>query len=183
MKKVIFVEPIIENGEVIEEVFKKYNPDSSFVNPHICLVFPFESDLSTEIIDSIFQKVLPKYKDFNINLNSLSISYEGNNNFLFLNVIDENNILKKISEELYAYLGSNAKLKGVYTPHITIGKSKSIQEIESIHDIAANLLTGSFKAHITSIYSKILVKDEHGNISLKNEIVYDLSQKESKMLI
>ena len=183
MKRVIFVEPIIENGEVIEEVFKKYNPDSSFVNPHICLVFPFESDLSVEMIDSMFQKILPKYKDFNIDLNSLSISYEGNNNFLFLNVIDENNILKKISEELYAYLGSNAKLKGVYTPHITIGKSKSIQEIESIHDITANLLTGSFKAHITSIYSKILLKDEHGNISLKNEIVYDLSQKESKILI
>jgi hypothetical protein len=39
MKRVIFIEPNIENGELIEILFNKYNPDSSFVKPHICLVF------------------------------------------------------------------------------------------------------------------------------------------------
>lgn len=83
MKRVIFIEPVIENGEVIESVFRRYNPDSSFVNPHICLVFPFESDLSTVEIANIFQKVLSKYNNFNIRLNGLTISYEDNNNFCF----------------------------------------------------------------------------------------------------
>ena len=50
MKRVIFVEPKIENSATILDIFKKHNPDSSFVNPHICLVFPFESDLETKIL-------------------------------------------------------------------------------------------------------------------------------------
>lgn len=182
MKRVIFIEPVIENGKVIESLFRKYNPDSSFVNPHICLVFPFESDLTTEEIDNVFQKVLPKYNDFNTRLNGLSISYEEKNNFLFLNVEDENGILKNISEELYGYLGENATLKGTYTPHITIGKSKLIEEIESIHNIASNLLMSSFNAKIHSINSKILVEDADGNVSLEKEIEYDLSQNENKTL-
>ena len=182
MKRVIFIEPVIENVEVIESLFRKYNPDSSFVNPHICLVFPFESNLNTEAIDKIFQKVLPKYNEFNIYLNGLSISYEENNNFLFLNVEDENNILKNISEELYGYLGSNAILKETYTPHIIIGKNKSIEETESIHNMASNLLTSKFNAQIQSINSKILVRDSEGNVSLEKEIEYDLSRKRNKTL-
>ena len=136
MKRVIFVEPIIENDEEIKKLFNKYNPDSSFVNPHICLVFPFESDLSTETIDSIFQKELQEVNEFNLQLSGLSISYEGKNNFLFLDVTDEENNLKRISERLYRKLGSNATLRGEYTPHITIGKSKSPEEIERVHDEA-----------------------------------------------
>ena len=50
MKRVIYVEPQIENPDVIFDIFKKFNPDSSFVNPHICLVFPFESDLRKNIL-------------------------------------------------------------------------------------------------------------------------------------
>lgn len=182
MKRVIFVEPIIEKGDLIESLFRKYNPDSNFVNPHICLVFPFESDLNTEEIDDIFQKVLQKYDEFNICLGGLSISYEKENNFLFLNVDDENDILKKLSQKLYEYLGTNATLKGTYTPHMTLGKSKSIEEIESIHDIASNLLMSSFNAKIRSINSKILVTDANGNISLEKEIEYDLSQNGNKLL-
>ena len=53
MKRVIFVKPKIDNSETIVNIFKKYNPDSSFVNPHICLVFPFQSDLETSILESI----------------------------------------------------------------------------------------------------------------------------------
>lgn len=177
MKRVIFIEPSIDNGKVIESIFRKYNPDSSFVNPHICLVFPFESDLNTQEIDIIFQKVLKKYDNFNIVLSGLSISYEENNNFLFLNVLDEDGILKKISEELYECLGTNAILKGTYIPHITIGKSKSIEEINSINTIASNLLTSKFTAEIKLISSKILVRNPEGNISLEKEIEYYLSQK------
>ena len=182
MKRVIFVEPVIEKGDLIETIFRKYNPDSDFVNLHICLVFPFESDLSVEEIDNIFNNVLPKYNDFNICLSGLSISYEEKNNFLFLNVIDENDVLKNISKELYEYLGTNASLKGTYTPHITIGKSKNIEEIESIYKTVSNLLIGSFNAQIHSINSKILVKDVDGNVSLEKEIEYDLTQKRNKTI-
>ena len=114
MKRVIFVEPQIDNPETIFDIFKKHNPDSSFVNLHICLVFPFESDLETKALESIINDVFRKYNSFDIQLSGLSVSYEKTNNFLFLNVIDKLNTLKQMSSDLYNSLGDNAKLKGSY---------------------------------------------------------------------
>lgn len=174
MKRVIFVEPKIDNYKDILDIFKKHNPDSSFVNPHICLVFPFESDLETDILKPIIDDTLNKYNSFDIQLSGLSISYEEKNNFLFLNVIDKLNILKQISSELYSRLGDNAKLKGEYTPHITIGKNKSIDEINRIKKESQSLLISNYNATISTVYCKKLIKDSQGNIKLEDDIVFEL---------
>ena len=174
MKRVIFVEPQIENSETILDIFKKYNPDSSFVNPHICFVFPFESDLETRIVESIINDTFSKYSTFDIQLSGLTVSYEKRNNFLFLNVLDESNILKQMSNGLYNSLGNNAKLRGRYTPHITIGKSKSVEEINRINKDSQTLLQPVYNATISTIYCKKLIQDSNGNIKLEDEIEYRL---------
>ena len=181
MKRVIFVEPIIENYEAIFEIFKRHNPDSSFVNPHICLVFPFESDLETRILESIINDIFSKYSSFDVQLSGLSVSYEKRNNFLFLNVIDEQNILKQMSNDLFNRLGDNAKLKGKYTPHITIGKSKSVEEINLINKESQALLHPNYNAVITTIYCKKLILDSNGNINLEDEVEYKLPHMEFKL--
>lgn len=174
MKRVIYVEPQIENPDVVFDIFKKYNPDSSFVNPHICLVFPFESDLQTNILESIINNTLSKYSNFDIQLSGLSISYEDKNNFLFLNVIDDSNILGKMSIELYSCLGDNARLRGEYIPHITIGKSKTIDEINKMYNNSKKLLQGNYKASISTVYCKKLIKDSNGKTKLEDEIELEL---------
>ena len=174
MKRVIFVKPKIDNSETIVNIFKKYNPDSSFVNPHICLVFPFESDLETSILESIINDVFINYSSFDIQLSCLTVSYEKRNNFLFLNVIDDLNMLRQMSSDLYTRLGDNAKLKGQYTPHITIGKSKSAKEINRINKEAQNLLQSEYTATISTIYCKKLIQDLNGNLKLEHEIEYRL---------
>ena len=174
MKRVIFVEPKIDNSETIVNIFKKYNPDSSFVNPHICLVFPFESDLETSILESIINDVFINYSSFDIQLSGLTVSYEKRNNFLFLNVIGDLNILRQMSSDLYTRLGDNAKLKGLYTPHITLGKSKSAKEINKINKEAQNALQSEYTATISTIYCKKLIQDLNGNLKLEHEIEYRL---------
>lgn len=174
MKRVIFVEPIIEDGEVVDALFRKYNPDSNFVNPHICLVFPFESNLSFEEMNRIFVSVLSDLESFDIKLNGLEISYEEKNNFLFLNVIDEFGVLNQISSVLYKELGKNAKLKGIYKPHVTIGKSIVIDEIKSMQNSAVFLTTQVLNARINKIYSKIICKNNDGNIYLVDELEFSL---------
>lgn len=174
MKRVIFVEPQIDNPETIFDIFKMHNPDSSFVNPHICLVFPFESDLETKALESIINDVFRKYSSFDIQLSGLSVSYEKTNNFLFLNVIDKLNTLKQMSSDLYNSLGDNAKIRGSYTPHITIGKSKSAEEINRINKESQTLLQSNYNATISTIYCKKLVQDSNGNIKLEDEIEYKL---------
>lgn len=175
MKRVIFVEPQIDNPETIFDIFKKHNPDSSFVNPHICLVFPFESDLETKALESIINDVFRKYSSFDIQLSGLSVSYEKTNNFLFLNVIDKLNTLKQMSSDLYNSLGDNAKIRGQYTPHITIAKSKSIEEINQIKKDSQALLQPNYNASITTIYCKKLIQGLNGNVKLENEIEFKLS--------
>ncbi len=177
MKRVIFVEPQIEDSKVILNIFKNHNPDSSFVKPHICLVFPFESDLETRELESIFNDVFSKYRSFYIQLSGLSVSYEKRNNFLFLNAIDEKSILKQMSSNLYNRLGDNAKLKGQYTPHITIGKSKSAEEINQTYEISQSSLQLSYSAAISTIYCKKLVNDTDGNTNLEDEIEFKLPHR------
>ena len=172
MKRVIFVEPQIENPETIIDIFKKHNPDSSFVNPHICLVFPFESNMETSELESIIHNIFSKYRSFDIQLSGLSVSYEERNNFLFLNVIDELDILKQMSCELYKSLEKNAKLKGQYTPHITIAKSKSVEEIKRIKKDSQTLLQSNYYAAISTIYCKKFVKNTDGNTYLEDEIKF-----------
>lgn len=174
MKRVIFVEPQIDNSEAIFDIFKKYNPDSSFVNPHICLVFPFDSDLETSELKSIFNGVFCKYNSFSIQLSGLSVSYEKRNSFLFLNVIDELNILRQMSSELYNRLGENAKLKGQYTPHITVGKSESAEVINQIFEVSQSSLQSSYKATVSTVFCKKIVKGFNGNTNLEDEIVFKL---------
>ena len=176
MKRVIFVEPKIENSNAIFDIFKKYNPDSSFVNPHICLVFPFESDLQTNELETIINDTFSKYNIFDIQLSGVSVSYEEKNNFLFLNVIDESNTLIQMSSDLYDCLGESAKLRGSYTPHITIGKSKNIDEIDKMFKNSKTMLQQIYKASISTIYCKKLIKDSNNNLKLENEIELDLNQ-------
>ena len=182
MERVIFVEPQIDNKEQIIDIFKKYNPDSSFVNPHICLVFPFDSDLETNVLELMINNIFRKYNSFIIQLSGLSISYEENNNFLFLNVIDELNILRQMSSELYNSLGDNAKLKGDYIPHITIAKSKSKEEINKISKESQLLLQTNYNAKVSTIYCKRLIEDKEGNLRLEDEIEYKLPQKLNKTI-
>ena len=182
MKRVIYVEPHIENSDVIFDIFKKYNPDSSFVNPHICLVFPFESDLQTNTLESIIISTFSKYSNFDIQLSGISISYEKKNNFLFLNVIDESNTLGQMSRDLYKCLGGNAKLRGEYIPHITIGKSKTVDEINQMYNNSKKILQDNYKASILTIYCKKLIKDSNGNTKLEDEIELELNQTINKTI-
>lgn len=174
MKRVIFVEPKIEYSETLVNIFQRYNSDSNFVNPHICLVFPFESDLETRILESIINDVFIKYSSFDIQLCGLTVSYEKKNNFLFLNVINDLNILRQMSSDLYTRLGDNAKLKGQYIPHITLAKSESIEEINKINKEAQNALQSEYTATISTIYCKKLIQDSSGNIKLEYELEYKL---------
>jgi len=90
-------------------------------------------------------------------------------------VIDKLNILKQMSSDLYDRLGDNAKLRGIYTPHITIGKSNSAEVINQIFETSQSSLQSSYCATISTIYCKKLVMGSNGNIKLEDEIEYKLT--------
>lgn len=173
MKRVILVEPEIDDSEGIIKIFNKFNLDSKFVNLHISLVFPFDSNLETDKMSSIFKNVLSKYKSLNVRLRGLTVSHEKNDNFLFLNVDENRDILKQMSKDLYDSLGDCTKLKGKYIPHITLGKSEAIDEIQKMYRLASDLLEEDYSATINTIYCKKFVTNQNSML-LENEIEYVL---------
>lgn len=95
-------------------------------------------------------------------------------------MIDDLNILRQMSSDLYTRLCDNAQLKGQYTPHITIGKSKSAKEINRLNKEAQNSLQSDYTATISTIYCKKLIQDSKGNIKLEDEIEFELPQRTSR---
>lgn len=169
MKRVIYIEPEIDNQDIIN-LFNEYNPDSSFVNPHICLVFPFKSDIKSETINEIMNSVFDGMEEFELELRGISVSYEEKNNFVFLNVDDKEQKLSEMSKLLYSKLGGCAVLKGTFTPHITIGKNPSLDAIDEIKVNVEQKLNSAYTCKIKNVKSSIMILDNN-NIFLQPENV------------
>ncbi len=170
LKRVIFVEPKIENSDKIYEFFKNNNPDSKMVGMHVCLIFPFNSDLDSADIENKMMAVLKNRKSFQIVIKGTSISLEAKNNFLFLNIEDRDKILFKISNELYKQLDGYAYLKGDYNPHITVGKCMDLDEFEKMKNKLKQLGEIELNAIVDKVYCKVMEKDENGDVYLKDEM-------------
>jgi len=177
LKRVIFVEPQIENSDEIYEFFEKNNPDSSMVGIHICLVFPFHSDLDSVAIKNMMMEVLGNIKTFQIVIKGTSISLEAKNNFLFLNVEDRDNILFEISNQLYKRLDGYAYLKGDYNPHITVGKCLDLDKFEKMKIELERIGEIEFNATVDKVYCKVMQKDENVDMYLKDEVCYELEER------
>lgn len=177
MKRVIFVEPQMDNGSDIFEFFKKNNSDSRMVGMHICLVFPFDSDLTTDDMQTIMEESLSGQKKFQITVKGTSVSFEAINNFLFLDVDDSKRNLFNMSKELYQRLEGYAQLFGNYNPHITVGKCPDMDGFEKMQNELEILGPIEFKATVDTVYCKVMDMNENGEPYLKDEVVYHLQKK------
>jgi len=55
-KRTVMIFPAFENMHIIERLRKKYDPLCNLVQPHITLVFPFESACTERDIEFALQK-------------------------------------------------------------------------------------------------------------------------------
>ena len=69
-----------------------------------------------------------------------------------------------------------------YIPHITIGKSRSIDDINQIYEKSKSLLQLNYNANISTIYCKKIIKDLKGNTRLDDEIEFRLLPDINKIL-
>lgn len=81
--RTIMIFPEFENMEIIDNIREKYDPLAQLVRPHITLVFPFENEMSNEMIEEILIKRLQDVKPFEIVLNGISMKEDRFGNYLF----------------------------------------------------------------------------------------------------
>lgn len=123
----------------IDNLRSQYDPLAEFIQPHVTLVFPFESDIShSELSDHIVQATdgLPP---FTITLSGIT---GADNEYLFLNVKEGNDSIIQLHDRLYSgilkpYLNRTL----MFVPHLTVGRIQNrsewalaIAETEAIHE-------------------------------------------------
>nr|WP_100065610.1 2'-5' RNA ligase family protein [Miniphocaeibacter massiliensis] len=85
MYRSIIILPKFKNINSIENIRKEYDPLFGLINPHITLMFPFESNLTKEEIVDIIDETIKNEKTLLIKLRGVSKSINKYGNYLFLN--------------------------------------------------------------------------------------------------
>lgn len=128
----ILIFPRFNNIDSIQNIRSKYDRLYSKINPHITVVFPFLDNIFDEQLVNKLKEILKHYKQFEVVFNGISLSSD---NYIYLNCIKGSDIIIKLHDEIYSkLLPSHLSHDIKYIPHITLGESNTIDNI-NIKDI------------------------------------------------
>jgi 2'-5' RNA ligase len=119
-KKSIIIFPQFTNTAQIATIRNKYDPLAKLIAPHITLVFPFDSDYSSEEIKEHVQLSMKGINPFRLVMQEVTGTQDG---YLFLNVKQGNDEIIKIHDLLYKGILSHCLTRRLtYQPHVTVGR-------------------------------------------------------------
>ncbi len=155
--------PLIEifgkiKKELAEEKVKWVDPE----NLHLTLVFLGNTqDEFIPKIKPLIDDISYKYSQFNMTLSSFGVFKNIQNPTVFWFGIEKNNVLSEINKELYSKLTELGLLIEMrdFKPHLTIGRSKIINEKVKLKDL------------IDELRDKIITNQKVENIILYESIL------------
>jgi 2'-5' RNA ligase len=170
IKRCIMIFPKFDNIEVIHELRSEFDPLYKHVAPHITLVFPFDSEITTLELKEHLHKSIKGFIEFNLQLQGI---YGGKGNYLFLDVTLGREFLIGLQSRIYngilkQYIPKFLDLN-TYIPHLTVGRiadqtkfNAALNRCRSIDDI--------FIDTIKSISVEIIDDNENSIIELTIDI-------------
>ncbi|MBM7583816.1 2'-5' RNA ligase [Bacillus pakistanensis] len=165
MKRSICLFPKFTNEDRIHKWREKYDPLHQLIPPHITLVFPFESDYSSNKLIKHVQQTLKGFKPINIRLQG--ITGEGKQ-YVFLNVKRGSDQIIELHDRLYSGLLKKYLNRTVtYNPHLTIGRIKNTEKFDTILEETSREET-VFCSNITEIICEKISNDEKSIIEFKH---------------
>ena len=173
VERCIMIFPEFSNMNIIDEVRDRYDPLAHHVRPHITLVFPFQSDISTSELKSHLENVLSEIKPFKITQQGI-IPIQSFGNYLFLDVIEGKEEIIDIHKRLYTGLLEPIHpewLKnGGYYPHMTVGK---IADIEAYKTAIENIkcIDDAFSSVVKKISVEIIDENEDSLIEMEIPLI------------
>lgn len=157
MKRSIVIFPQFDSDtDLIQNIRQQYDPLADKIAPHITLVFPFESEISSDALRQHIENSLDGFKSFSLSLQGISQEEE---NYLFLNIIKGQEQIIKLHDLLYSgILKQFLSEKHQYKPHVTVGRFQDL----SIAQAAMNELKYcdyEFKTKINKVTTEIILED------------------------
>ena len=169
MKRAIVLFPKFDNTDAIQAVREQFDPLAKFIAPHVTIVFPFESELSTKELREHLVCALKGVKKFNVRLNGITGDFR--DGYLFLNVKQGNDNIIDLHDRLYSGILEGFLFRKVtYCPHMTVGRieeqTEFDQALEKLRDFSER-----FEALIDQVYVENIDSNEQSTI----ELVFDLA--------
>ena len=129
--RTIMIFPEFENMEIIDNIRARFDPLVNLVRPHITLVFPFESEMSNEMLSKVLTERLCDISPFEIKLGGLSKHTDSFGNYLFLNLLEGFEKIVSIHHLLYENEFREFDKGLPYVPHMTVGNVSNEQLLDA----------------------------------------------------
>ncbi|GCE08211.1 2'-5' RNA ligase family protein [Dictyobacter aurantiacus] len=120
LKRAIVIFPESEQIELIQQIREAHDPLARLIPPHITLVFPFDSEISTKELARHMSSAVQNFRPFTLSLRGIT-GHTGE--YLFLNVKVGNDQLISLHDQLYTgLLAPYFTAAETYFPHLTVGR-------------------------------------------------------------
>ena len=152
-KRAIVIFPTIEESDqlaIIADLRRRYDPIEDLVQPHITLVFPFESEITDRKLRDHVRTCVQSVAPFRARLSQVT-GHEGD--YLLLNVKHGDNELVALHDLLYGGpLAQYLSTEHTYVPHLTVGRIADKQEwLEALR------LVSAVSIHVALVVSEVSV--------------------------
>jgi 2'-5' RNA ligase len=165
--------PEFSNMNIIDTIRDKYDPLARHVRPHITLVFPFESDISTSELRAHLEDILSEVRPFKVSLHGI-IPVRTFGNHLFLDITKGRDEIINIYKCLYTGILESFHpewLRTVdYYPHMTVGNLPTEEKYKSAIEVAASI-DDVFDSHIEKISVEIIAENEDSLIEMEIPLI------------
>jgi 2'-5' RNA ligase len=158
----IHIQPKFRDIELIENVRKKYDPLFHLIPPHITIIFPFKSNITTEELKTHVASKIANQRKFEISLKK-AISFNAEDSNVYFKIDQGKENILTLHDLLYSDLLEQYKdYSKYYTPHLTIGNLSNHMEgkIEIISRLNECFENIEFVTHVTDITCEIIDDDQ-----------------------
>jgi len=166
-KRSIILFPKLKNKKIIQSIRAIHDPLYNKIEPHITIVFPFESDLTSEELRKHICNNTKGISLFEVSFNSFSGSFiEG---YIFLDCVKGNDEIIRLHDSLYTdILAKYIFNETPYFPHITVGKLNNKDYFSNVlADMNKNYMNIMFSCTIESIFVETIDEFDNSNIELE----------------
>lgn len=153
ISRAIVLYPKFNNLEYIDEIREKYDPLYKFIAPHLTLVFPFKSELTTAELVEHLTRNLKETVPFELVAKGITGASGG---YVFLDVKVGNDNVIDLHDKLYSgILKSHHNRFIPYQPHITIANIKDDSSHRNVVEELADFNI-EFRARIDRVAIEII---------------------------
>ena len=158
-KRDVIIIPEFSNVQVLETIRQKYDELYGIVPPHITLAFPFDSDISNDLLKRRLTEIAGDFEPFKIKLNGISFDWDNRANtyYIFLNFIQGEEIIEDIHKRIYDNV-LQEELSFDYKPHITLGCTKEMIDLS---------LDEEFDTVVDQLSVELIGENEESNIIIQ----------------